>query len=144
MRAEVSQIRETIQKSTPAPPQYPPPSREPANVSAPYPVFSPPQPSPYMTELNAMPFYNQQSPAAVQEYQRAFGPGQMRGTAQFQQKFAPQRYYPVPRPHPRCFACTQAGEEYCQHCFRCGSSEHFRAGCKAQRPAEPARKSPLN
>ena len=144
LKAEVSQIKETIQKSTPPPPQYPPQSREPETVPAPYPMFSPPQHSPYKTEPNAMPFYHQQLSAAVPEYQQASGPGRMRGTAQFQQRFAPQRYYPVPRPHPRCFACTQAGEEYCQHCFRCGSSEHFRAGCKAPRPAEPTRKSPLN
>lgn len=141
LKAEVSQIRETIQKSTPVSPQYPPLSREPANVSAPYPVFSPPQPSP---ELHAMSFYHQQSPAAVQEYRPAFGPGRVRETAQFQQRFAPQRYYPAPRPHPRCSSCIQAGEEYCQHCFKCGSSEHFRAGCRAQRPAEPSQRRPLN
>lgn len=98
LRAEVSQIRETIQRSTPAAPQYFPPSREPANVSAPYPVFSPPKPSPYKTESNAMPFHYQQPPAAVQEYRPAFGPGWMRETAQFQQRFALQRCYPVPRP----------------------------------------------
>lgn len=144
LRAEISQIRETIQRSTPAPPQYPPPSREPANMSAPYPVFSPPQPSPYKAESNAMPVYHQQPPAAAQEYRPAFRPAQMRETAQFQQRFAPQRNYQAPRPRPRCYACIQAGEDYCQHCFRCGSSEHFRAGCKAQRVVEPTRRSPLN
>lgn len=144
LKAEICQIKETIQRPTPAPPQYLPPSREPVTVPSPYPMFSPPQSSPYKTESNDMPFYHQQSPTAVQEYRPAFGPGRMRETAQFQQRFAPQRFYPARRPQPRCFSCTQAGEEHCQHCFRCGSSEHFRAGCKAQRPVEPARRIPLN
>lgn len=141
LRTEVSQINETIQRSIPAPPQYPQPSREPANMPAPYPVFSPPQAPHRNNESDPMPFYKQQSPTAVQEYRPAFGPGRMRETTQFQQRFAPQRFYPAPHSRPRCFSCMQAGEEYCQHCFKCGSSEHFRAGCKAQRPV---RKSPLN
>ncbi|XP_044227629.1 uncharacterized protein LOC122996129 [Thunnus albacares] len=122
LRAEVAQIRETIQKSAPATPQ----------------------PSSFKAEQNCMQFYHQQPPATVQEYRPALGPGHVRETAQFQQRFAPQRYYPAPRPRPRCFACIQAGEDYCQHCFRCGSSEHFRAGCKAQRLTKPAREIPLN
>lgn len=122
LRAEVSQIIETIQKSAPATSQ----------------------PSSFQAEHKGMQFYHQQPPATVQEYQPALGPGHVRETAQFQQRFAPQRYYSAPRPRPRCFACIQSGEEYCQHCFRCGSSEHFRAGCKAQRLIKPARESPLN
>lgn len=46
----------------------------------------------------------------------------MTGTAQFQQRFAPQRY-PTSCPRPRCFVCQQRGEEYCTHCYRCGSGE---------------------
>lgn len=122
LRAEVSQIRETIQKTTPAPQQ----------------------PFPIKAEQNCMPFYHQHPPAAAQEYHSAHGPGHVHGTAQFQQRFAPQRYYPSPRHRPRCFACVQAGEEYCQHCFRCGSSEHFRAGCKAPRLTKSDKGSPLN
>lgn len=144
LKAEICQNRETIQRPTPIPPQYHPPTREPTTVPTPYPLCSPPQSSPYNTESNEMPFYHQQSPTAVQEYRSAFGPGQMRETVQFQQRFAPQRFYPARRPQPRCLSCTQAGEEYCQHCFRCGSTEHFRAGCKAQRPIDPARRSLLN
>lgn len=143
LRAEVSHIRETIQKSIPEPPQYPPPNREPEKMSVPFSVFAPPQPS-FKTEQNSMQFYAQQPPATVQKYRPAFGPGPVRETAQFQQRFAPQRYYPASRPRPRCFACIQAGEEYCQHCIGCGSSEHFRAGCKAQRLTKPAREGPLN
>ncbi|MEQ2166926.1 hypothetical protein GOODEAATRI_033542, partial [Goodea atripinnis] len=67
-----------------------------------------------------------------------------RETAQFQQRFAPQRY-PVPRPRPRCPACQQQGENVCQHCCRCGSSEHFQAGCRGNSgiPTK-ARDYPLN
>ncbi len=144
LRAEVSQIRETIQKSTPAPQQYPPLSREPENVPAPFSVFTSPQNPSFKAEQNYVQFHHQQPPATVQEYRPALGPGPVRGTAQFQQRFAPQRYYSAPHPRPRCFTCIQAGEEYCQHCFRCGSSEHFRAGCKAQRLTRPARESLLN
>ena len=53
LKAEVSQIRETIQRSRPAPPQYPQPSREPANMPAPYPVFLPPQP--HIVTMNQIP-----------------------------------------------------------------------------------------
>lgn len=146
LRAEVSHIRETIQKSTPAPvpPQYPTMSREPENVPAPFSVFTAPQLPTFKTEQNGMQFYQQRPPATVQEYRPSYGAGQVRQTAQFQQRFAPQRYYPAPRTRPRCFACTQTGEEYCQHCFRCGSGEHFRAGCKAQIQTKPAREGPLN
>ncbi|GAA6092353.1 uncharacterized protein LOC106567938 [Tachysurus ichikawai] len=136
LKAEICQNRETIQRPTPIPPQYHPPTREPTTVPTPYPLCSPPQSSPYNTESNEMPFYHQQSPTAVQEYRSAFGPGQMRETVQFQQRFAPQRFYPARRPQPRCLSCTQAGEEYCQHCFRCGSTEHFRAGCKEEKESE--------
>lgn len=68
LKAEICQIRETIQRPTATPSQYLPPSREPATMPSPYPVFSPPQSSPYNTESNEMPFYHQQTPTAVQEY----------------------------------------------------------------------------
>ncbi|KAL1278520.1 hypothetical protein QQF64_025193 [Cirrhinus molitorella] len=64
--------------------------------------------------------------------------------AQFQQRFAPQRY-PMPRPRPRCRGCQQQGKEYCQHCYRCGSDEHFRAGCRRyQGQPDTVREAPLN
>ncbi|XP_039676826.1 uncharacterized protein LOC120571799 [Perca fluviatilis] len=53
LRTEVSQIRETIQRSTPAPPQYPQPSREPANTHAPIPSFRPH--SPHIVTMNQIP-----------------------------------------------------------------------------------------
>lgn len=50
LRAEVSHIRETIQKPTPALPQYPSPSGEPESLSSPFPVFAPPQQPTFKTE----------------------------------------------------------------------------------------------
>lgn len=33
----------------------------------------------------------------------------------------------------RCYGCQQHGaEDYCTHCYRCGSSKHFLAGCRAR------------
>lgn len=143
LRAEVSQIRETVQRSVPAPPHYPPPNKEPETVS-PYQVLSAPQPTLHMTDPNSMFPAHWQPSSLLQNYKPVPHHAQMRNTAQFQQRFAPQRYYSLPRPPPRCFACVQTGEQFCQHCFRCGSSEHFRAGCKAERVARPARNDPLN
>ena len=34
------------------------------------------------------------------------------------------------RRRPGCPACVRDSVEKCQHCFKCGSSEHFKAGCK--------------
>ena len=32
-----------------------------------------------------------------------------------------------------CETCNKEGKEKsCQHCWRCGSSEHFRRGCRAK------------
>ena len=60
--------------------------------------------------------------------------------------FTPQYPFPLPRRSHRrgCFKCQQRGAEAdCMHCFKCGSDEHFMAGCrvKAQRPD---RYAPLN
>ncbi|MED6243969.1 hypothetical protein ATANTOWER_031823 [Ataeniobius toweri] len=128
LRAEVSQIRETIQKNTTTLPKQPAQSFE--QVSSASPVFSPVE-QPFRSMSPVLPFYPQQHPELQQEYRPLYGPGQMRETTQFQQRFAPRRYYQKSHPQPRCFACAQANEEYCQHCFKCGSTEHFRAGCRA-------------
>lgn len=141
LRAEVSQIKETTQKSTVAAPIAGGPEDH-----YPAPTFTPrlpdqePHPS-YELEPFARTFYPQRSQTALQQYSPV--PRPARGTAQFQQRFAPQRYQ-MPRPQPRCYSCIQTGEEFCQHCFRCGSSEHYRAGCKVQRPVRQARANTLN
>lgn len=141
LRAEVSQIRETIQKNANAQSRQPPPSSE--QVSTASPVFSPTEQS-FRSMSPMMPVYPQQHPELLREYRPLYDPGWMRGTAQFQQRFAPQRYYQRQRQQPRCFACTQANEEYCQHCFRCGSTEHFRAGCRADKAAHSTYRGSLN
>lgn len=41
-----------------------------------------------------------------------------------------------PRPKRRCYACQQENLEDCFHCFRCGSSEHFSAGCRMRRSGQ--------
>lgn len=57
------------------------------------------------------------------------------GTTQFQQGYAPQRY-PLPSSRGRtrrCFGCQRSGtDDICTHCFACGSSEHYFAGCRAR------------
>ncbi|XP_077451230.1 uncharacterized protein LOC144070684 [Stigmatopora argus] len=59
-----------------------------------------------------------------------------------QPPFAKQNYYSKPPAPPwntsrpayvprRCCACQQGGRDVkCTHCYRCGSGEHFQAGCK--------------
>ena len=31
---------------------------------------------------------------------------------------------------PRCSSCVEKKEEYCNHCFKCGSDSHFARGCR--------------
>ena len=31
---------------------------------------------------------------------------------------------------PRCSSCVEKKEEYCNHCFKCGSDPHFARGCQ--------------
>lgn len=63
-----------------------------------------------------------------------YNTGQRGRTAQFQQGFAPHRLSTQTRSQRRrCFNCQQSDtESYCTHCYRCGSSEHFFAGCRAR------------
>lgn len=138
LQAEVLQIRETMQKST-ATAQITT-SGGPEN-HYPAPTFTS-HPSHQLDPSSTHHYYPQRPRAALQPYYPMSSLAPRRGTAQFQQRFAPQRYY-MPRTQPRCYVCIQTGEEFCQHCFRCGSSEHFRAGCRAQRPVKPA-SNPLN
>lgn len=77
----------------------------------------------------------QQMQDLSQSYWFNAGPSHRSGTAQYQQRFAPQRSFPpLNRGRMRrCFGCQQSGaEDYCTHCYRCGSSEHFLAGCRAR------------
>ena len=130
LKAQVSQIRESIHKTETAPKLYPPVDKELGYGPANHPAYAQPQ------------FHQPRGP--VQEYHAAGGPRFMTGTAQFQQRFAQQRY-PMPRSRPRCFGCQQQREEYCTHCYKCGGSEHFHAGCRGYRGISSAvRERPLN
>lgn len=141
LKAEVSQIRESIHKRDSVPKFYSPAGKETEYGAAHHPCYSQPQFVAWNKEGDTA-FHQLSGP--VQEYQAGSGPRLMTGTAQFQQRFVPQRY-PIPRPRPRCYLCQQRGEEYCQHCYRCGSSEHFRAGCRSYRgPPSTGRGIPLN
>uniref|UniRef100_A0AAV2JRS9 ribonuclease H n=1 Tax=Knipowitschia caucasica TaxID=637954 RepID=A0AAV2JRS9_KNICA len=121
LRAEVSQIRETMQRSTTTVPvsrgaedHYQAPTFTPHPMyQEPRPLQQEPRPT-YQLEPPTRAFYPQHSQAALQQYHSPPSPAPPRGTTQFQQRFAPQRYH-VPRPQPRCYACIQTGEEYCQH-----------------------------
>lgn len=54
-----------------------------------------------------------------------------RGSFQLQQWLPAQRYHPPPVHLRKCLACQQSGlDVYCTHCYRCGSSGHFLAGCR--------------
>lgn len=113
LKAEVSQIRESMQQYTPR--QHPPAGG--------------------LDGTSVQQFPGQQRQDLPQGYWFTPGPGQRGETAQYQQKFAPQRSFPPPNRGRmrRCFGCQQRGaEDYCMHCYRCGSSEHFLAGCRAR------------
>jgi len=119
LKAEMSQIREAMQQ-----PQYTPRQRPPAEGPG---------------SAAVQQFQGQQMQGMPQGYWSTSGPRQRGGTAQFQQRFAPQRSFLPPNRGRmrRCVGCQQSGaDDYCMHCYRCGSSEHFMAGCRVsgQRP----------
>lgn len=143
LKIEVAHIRESIQKPTQGHQQYLPAGREQDSMPAYHPMHIPSQYPPMTREHENMPAYNHQ-PGPTQGHWSAQGPRPMRETAQFQQRFAPQRFYPGPRARPICVNCRQNGVEYCQHCYNCGSSEHFRAGCRMYREPRSNREGPLN
>lgn len=82
----------------------------------------------------------------VQPYWASPGTNQTRVNTQFQPQYMPRRYY-APTTHSqarKCFNCQQQRtEDRCTHCFRCGSGEHFQAGCRI-RGIKPSIESPLN
>ena len=42
---------------------------------------------------------------------------------------------------PKCSACLTNNEQWCNHCFKCGSDSHYAIGC---RHGEPSGQRPLN
>ncbi|XP_043954545.1 uncharacterized protein LOC122820911 [Gambusia affinis] len=140
LKTEVAEIRESIYNKEDKTKLQPAVCRETEYGFPHHRAYATPQLSPWTTEGAAV--HHQRGP--LQEYQGTYAPRSIRETTQFQQRFAPQRY-PVPRPRPRCPACQQQGENFCQHCYRCGSIEHFQAGCRGyQHTPSSAREHPLN
>ena len=45
-----------------------------------------------------------------------------------------------PRP-PKCSKCLAKGEQWCNHCFKCGSDSHYAIGCRYR---ELSGQKPLN
>ncbi len=141
LKIEMAQIRESIQRT-----EHPTGWNSPVNMemdreAAQHPMNSQPQSAPWIIESTAALHQNSR---LVPDYRGGACPRRVVAPAQFQQRFAPQRYS-MPRPRPRCFGCQQRGEEYCQHCYKCGSDEHFRAGCRRyQGQPDMVREAPLN
>lgn len=120
LSAEIAHIRESLQQPALASPQYP-------------------IPTPRASDREIV-----QCP--VQPCWASPGTNQTRVNTQFQPQYMPRQYY-APTTHfqaRKCFKCQQQRtEDRCMHCFRCGSGEHFQAGCRI-RGIKPSRESPLN
>ncbi len=114
LSAEIAQIKETLQQPM-FQPHAPPPVRRPARDPEP--------------------------PIAQQQYYYS----QLQAPTPTQPPCAPHWYTNRPaHVSRRCFVCQQTGaDERCTHCYRCGSGEHFQAGCKI-RGVRPSREGPLN
>jgi hypothetical protein len=79
-------------------------------------------------------FYPPQLNTAPQQFTSTIPP------PQYPQQFRQSR----PLRTRQCFHCQQRGpEEQCTHCYCCGSSEHFSAGCRT-REARFQNRTPLN
>lgn len=120
LSAEIAQIKETLQQ---------PMFQSPPCVYAPPPVRRPDR--------------DPQPPVSQQQYYSNYSQPQAPDSAQHQ--YAPNLYTNRSAQAPRrCFVCQQARTDArCTHCFRCGSGEHFQAGCKI-RGVRPSREAPLN
>lgn len=84
-----------------------------------------------------------QVPAAEYGYPRA--PTVQHSYPPPNQRYDNQHSHPTAtlRYRRRCYGCQQENLEDCTHCFRCGSSEHFSAGCRMRRSGH-LRGGPLN
>lgn len=111
LRAEVSQIKESIKHPQVMSTQCPP-----------LPSVSPPQTQ-----------YPAQTQFPPQYYWQPYD--QRRETGARPQWLPAQRYHPPATRVRKCFACQQSGlDVYCSHCYKCGGSDHFSAGCRARMP----------
>ncbi|KAL1267688.1 hypothetical protein QQF64_033051 [Cirrhinus molitorella] len=120
LSAEIAHIRESLQRSAFNSPQYPVPALG--------------LPEKEMVQYQVQPYWS------------SLTTNQMRVNTQFQPQYMPRQYYvhSTRSQARKCFSCQQRGtEDRCMHCFRCGSGEHFQAGCRI-RGIKPSRESPLN
>ncbi len=87
--------------------------------------------SPYVRDQTSM-----QQPQSLYPPPRYLQPyDRRRGSFQQQQWLPAQRYHPPQVNLRKCLACQQSGlDVYCTHCYRCGSSDHFLAGCRVRGP----------
>jgi len=127
LKAEFSQIKEFIQKPQCSPPQYPYQVEVPQNNVAQQMTVPPPPQVPPQAQWPTP------------------GYGQQNNQTQYSHMVTPQPSCPTPafRHRRRCFACQQNNNEDCMHYYRCGSNEHFLAGCR-MRGARQFRGNPLN
>lgn len=94
----------------------------------------------FQQQLQAPPAVRQKSVQSLTLAQQFCDqPGQPQSPVQVppQYRFSqhPTHFIRAPR---RCFACQQTGaNERCTHCYRCGSGEHFQAGCKTRSVGQP-------
>lgn len=117
LKAEVSQIKEFIQKPQCSPVQHPNQVEVPQNgVIRQMTVPPPPQ----------VPPAGQWSTPGYDNH------------TQYSHMFTTQPLFPPPAPWRRskCFACQQSNNEDCKHCFRCGSNEHYSASCRMRGPRQ--------
>ncbi len=109
LSVEVSQIKESIQQPQIMSTQCSPYVRDQTSMQPPQSLYPPPR--------------------YLQPYDRR------RGSFQQQQWLPAQRYHPPQVNLRKCLACQQSGlDVYCTHCYRCGSSDHFLAGCRVRGP----------
>ena len=144
LRAEVSQLRESMQQ-----PQFPPPQQPhyaPQQCQS-QPQFPPPQQPQYAPQqCQSQPqFPPQQQPQYTPQHQ----PQPQYNPQYFPRQRGGQRggrsLQPSNWGRKKCLGCQQSGtEDYCTHCFRCGSSEHYLAGCRARGQQGQFGGEPLN
>lgn len=117
LKAEVASIKESMQQPSYLPRQHPDPA------------FAPDCIPHQLAPVHHGP---------PQRHWAAPAPAAQHGYPQPNQRFANQHPLPTPAPRRRrrCYACEQENTEDCTHCFRCGSNEHFSAGCRMGRSGQ--------
>lgn len=97
-------------------------------------------PQPYQRRVSPMPAQYVQPTQSSHYAAQGFYPQQFHVESQpYLTMPQPQYFQPYRQPRPsrprQCFHCQQArSTEMCTHCYRCGSNEHFLAGCKERGP----------